>query len=101
MVRHIVAWNYKEGFSDSENKENAEKIKSELEALPRLIDGIIEMKVYIYSDLLSSGNRNIVLNSLFKNEEALAAYIIHPEHKRAGEFVRSVTQDRASVDYIE
>ena len=99
MVRHIVAWNYKEGFSELENKANAQKVQSELEALPQYIEGIIEMKVY--TDLLPSGNRDIVLNSLFESEEALAAYIVHPAHKRAGEFVRSVTQDRASFDYNE
>ena len=99
MVRHIVMWNYKDGFSDAENKENALKVKSILENLINCIDGIIEMKVYINE--LASSNRDIILNSLFESEEALAAYIVHPEHKKAGEFVRSVVQDRACVDYHE
>jgi len=99
MLRHIVAWNYKDGFTYDENRKNAQKLKSELEALTQCIEGIIELKVHI--NTLSSGNRDIVLNSLFESEEALLAYQIHPEHKRVGEFVKAVTQDRVCVDYFE
>lgn len=99
MVRHIVAWNYKEGFSDAENKENAQKIKAELEALTKCIDGIIELKVYI--NTLPTGNRDATLNSLFESEDALAAYQIHPEHKRVSSFVGTVMQNRACIDYHE
>ena len=99
MLRHIVAWNYKDGFTEIENKENAEKIKTKLEALTECIDEIIELKVYI--NTLPTGNRDIILNSLFENEETLEAYQVHPEHKRAAEFVRSVVQNRACIDYYE
>ena len=99
MLRHIVMWNYKEGFANSENQENAKKVKSELEALKQSINGIIELDVYI--NALSSSNKDIVLNSLFESEEALAAYQIHPEHKRVSEFIGSVVQNRACIDYFE
>lgn len=99
MVRHIVAWNYKEGFSDTENKENAQKVKIELEDLIKYIDGIIELKVYI--NTLTTGNRDIILNSLFQSEEILAAYQIHPEHKRVSLFVGTVMQNRVCIDYYE
>jgi len=97
MVRHIVLWNYADGFSPEENLKNAQKMKALLEELLSLIDGIVELKVQI--NPMSSSNRDIMLDSLFESEEALAAYIVHPEHKRVGEFVRSVTKDRACVDY--
>ncbi|MCL2382648.1 MAG: Dabb family protein [Oscillospiraceae bacterium] len=99
MVRHIVSWNYKQGFSDDENRENAIKVKNELESLKNLIEGIIEINVHI--NILSSSNRDIVLDSLFVDEEALQNYQVHPEHKRVGAFVGSVTQDRACIDYYE
>jgi len=100
MVRHIVLWNFRDGadgFSAEENAQNAQKMKTLLEELPSLIDGIVELKVQI--NAMQSSNRDIMLDSLFESEEALAAYIVHPEHKRVGEFVRSVTKDRACVDY--
>lgn len=99
MVRHIVSWNYKDGFSDDQNKENALKVKNELEELIVKIEGIVELKVHI--EALASSNRDIVLNSLFTSEEALAAYQIHPEHKRVSSFVGSVTQNRVCIDYYE
>ena len=99
MVRHIVAWNYKDGLSESENKANALKIKSDLEALVNCIEGIIELRVYV--NTLPSGNRDVVLNSLFESKEALAAYQVNPEHKKVSAFVRTVMQDRACIDYCE
>lgn len=99
MLRHIVTWNYKDGFSDNENKENAKKLKLEIEALKQCIDGIVELNVYI--NALSSSNRAIVLNSLFESEDALAAYQIHPEHKRVSTYVGAFIQDRACIDYYE
>jgi hypothetical protein len=99
MVRHIVTWNYKDGLSDAENKENALKIKAGLESLPEYIDGIAEIKVYI--NTLSSSNRDVILNSLFESGEALAAYQVHPEHKKISGFVGTVMQNRVCVDYEE
>lgn len=99
MIRHIVAWNHKDGFTEAEKKENAEKIKTELETLTQYIDGIIELNVHIH--ILPSGNRDVVLNSLFQSEEALAAYQIHPEHKKVSSFVGTVMQDRICIDYYE
>jgi len=99
MVRHIVIWNHKDEFSEVEKKENALRIKSELEALTQCIDEIIELKVHI--NALDSSNRDVILNSLFENESTLAAYQIHPEHKKVGVFVGAVMQDRACIDYYE
>jgi len=99
MLRHIVAWNFKEGFTDEQNRENALKVKSELESLINHIDGLVEIRVFI--DQLPSSTRNIVLNSLLRDEEALAVYQAHPEHQRVATFVASVTRDRVCVDYLE
>ena len=99
MLRHIVTWNYKDGFSDEENRKNALKVKTELENLTKTIEGIAELKVYI--NALSSSNKDIVLNSLFLDEKSLSEYQVHPEHKRVGEFIGAVLQDRACIDYFE
>lgn len=99
MIRHIVAWNDKEGFSDLENQANVLKIKAELESLPKIIESILEFRVYLKP--LPSSGRTIILNSLFVSQEALVAYQIHPEHKRVAAFIGSVTQDRVCIDYEE
>lgn len=99
MLRHIVMWNYKQGLTDSENQTNAKKIKSELEALKASIHDVIEIKVHI--NTLSTSTMDIMLDSLFENEETMEAYKIHPEHVRVAEFVGSVLQNRTVIDYFE
>ena len=99
MLRHIVTWNYKDGFSEAENKENAIRIKRELEELFHRIGGIIEMNVHINE--LSSSNQDLILNSLFESAEALVDYQSHPEHVTISAFVSSTMQNRACIDYYE
>lgn len=99
MVRHIVAWSFKDELSDEERRDSAGKIKKDLEALPEIVGGIIDIKVYI--DLLPASNKSMVLNSLFESEHALAEYQIHPEHKKISAFVGSVMKERVCVDYLE
>ncbi len=97
MVRHIVAWNYADGFTDDENRKNAEIMKKELENLKDLINGIVEIKVYI--NPMDTSDSDILLDSTFESEEALKAYIIHPEHVRVGtNYVKPVVKNRKCID---
>ena len=97
MVKRIVAWNLKEGLTDGEKREQAEKIKAEIEALVDKIDGVLELKVEI--EPLPSSTRDIMLSGLFASPEALEAYIVHPEHQRVAAFVGGLVQDRACFAY--
>lgn len=99
MVRHIVCWNYKDGFTQDENLEHAKKIKEGLEGLTRYIEGIQSIEVFY--DVLSTSSPDIILNAVFVSEEALQNYQVHEEHKKVGQFVGSVTQNRYCIDYIE
>jgi hypothetical protein len=99
MIRHIVTWNFKETLSQNGRDESGRRIKEEIESLPKYIKGIVQLEVHI--NLLSSSNKDVVLDSLFESEEALIAYQSHPEHIRVGEYVATVMKDRACVDYVE
>ena len=46
-----------------------------------------------------SSNRDVALISTFETVEALATYQTHPAHVEAGKYVRSVTCNRACMDY--
>ena len=98
MIQHIVSWNYADGFSSEENKDNAQKVKADLEALKQMVDGILELKVY--TELLPSGNKDIVLYSLFENAECLHAYQVHPAHVRVSACVGTVMKNRVCMDYM-
>lgn len=98
MVRHMVAWNYAENFTEEENRKNAEVMKKELENLKNLIEGIVSIQVLIHP--LSSSDSDLLLDSVFESEEALKAYVVHPEHVRVGTYyVKPVTRNRKCIDF--
>lgn len=99
MIRHIVIWNYQEGFSPEEKELKGKEVKERLEALKDMIDGVIELHVCIKP--LSASTKDVILNSLFESEEALSAYQVHPAHKEVSAFVGTVMKDRVCMDYDE
>lgn len=97
MVKHIVLWNFIESLTEEEKKTAAAKMKSLLEPIKELVPGAIEIQVI--SNELSSSNRDVALISTFESITALATYQNHPAHVEAGKYVRSVTCNRACLDY--
>ena len=97
MVQHIVLWDFAEGLSGEEKKEAAEKMKALLEPIRALVPGAVALQVV--QNQLSSSNRDIALISTFETLDALMAYQNHPAHVEAGKYVRSVTCNRACMDY--
>ena len=97
MVKHIVLWNFLDGFSEEERKEAAAQMKALLEPIKDLVPGALEIEVR-YNQLPSS-NRDVALISTFETYAALETYQKHPAHVEAGKYVRSVTCNRACMDY--
>lgn len=97
MVKHIVLWNFVETMTTEEKKEAGMKMKSILEPLKDVIPGVISLQVVLNE--LDSSNRDIALIGEYESVEALNNYTIHPAHVEAGKFVRSVTCNRACLDF--
>lgn len=97
MVRHIVLWNFVEGLSDEERAEAGAKMKALLEPIKELVPGAVDIQVVC--NQMASSNRDVALISTFETAEALATYQNHPAHVEAGKYVRSVTCNRACMDY--
>ena len=97
MVHHIVLWNLKEGMSEDEKREAKAEIKEKLETVKEQVKGVVSLEVII--DGMESSNKEVGLISVFESKEALEAYQIHPAHVQAGTYIRSVTCDRACLDY--
>lgn len=97
MIRHIVMWNLKEEFTDEEKKKAAVQIKEVLEPLRTKVPGTTALSVVINKQ--ETSNRDIMLIATFESVEALKGYIEHPAHVEAGKYVRSVTCDRACIDF--
>lgn len=97
MVKHIVLWNFVETMTAEEKKEAGLKMKSILEPLKDVIPGVISLQVVLNE--LESSNRDIALIGEYESVEALNNYSVHPAHVEAGKFVRSVTCNRACLDF--
>ena len=78
MVKHVIIWTLKDEYSDSEKAAIKAEIKEGLEGLKGKIDGLLEIKVF--TEGLSSSNTDLMLDSLFENEDALKGYAVHPDH---------------------
>lgn len=99
MVRHIVSYNYGEGFTEEENRANAAKMKEELEALKGVIDGLVSIQ--LLTQPLDSAEADLMIDSVLVDEAALKAYMIHPEHVRvANNYVRPYISNRKCLDFV-
>lgn len=98
MIRHLVMWNFKDGLSDEEKARYAQEMKEKVEALDGLFEGVLQVKV-IHTALPGS-NRDVGVDDLFTDEEALQAYQVHPEHVEVGKWLSGFLQDRTCIDYV-
>ncbi|MBR5311602.1 MAG: Dabb family protein [Clostridia bacterium] len=97
MVKHIILWKLKESLSEEEKAAARAEAKRRLENLNGKIPGMISLKVV--TDRLASSNADMMLDSEFENEEALAGYQVNPLHVEAATFVRSVVEARLCLDF--
>jgi len=97
MIRHIVTWKLR--AEDAEGKAAAvAEIKSVLEALVPVIDGLISLEVHpnaAYEDV----NWHVVLVADYASVDDLTAYQVHPDHVAAAAIVRGHVTERASIDF--
>lgn len=98
MVKHIIIWEFNDELSAEQRKDAAARIKSGLESLKGVIDGIEEIKVN--TELLPTSVGDLMLDSTFTDEAALAVYAVHPAHVAVKEFVATVVKSRRCADYI-
>lgn len=97
MVKHIILWKLKDGYTAAEKAACASEAKSRLEALNGQIPGLRSLTVR--TDALASSNADMMLDSEFDDAEALAGYQVHPMHVAAATYVRGVVEARLCLDY--
>ena len=98
MVKHIIVWTLKDEYSEADKAEIKMGIKEGLEGLKGQIPGLIDIKVI--TEGLESSNADLMLDSVFENEEALKGYSGNPAHVAvATGKVRPFVQVRSCFDY--
>jgi hypothetical protein len=98
MIKHLVMWKLKDTAEGATKEQNAQKMKTALEALKHKIPQIRHIEVGV-NFLQSDAAYDVALYSEFATEEDLALYQKHPEHKSVGVFVEKVRESRVVVDY--
>lgn len=98
MIRHIVMFKFKEEAEGRTKAENVRLTKEMLDALPAKIDLILETHTFVGTEGINGENADLLLVSDFATKEDLASYIVHPDHKAVGFFMRPLRESRASID---
>ena len=98
MIRHIVMFKFKEEADGKSKMENVLATKAMLEALPAKIPQILASQVEIGTEGANPENADLILISDFESLESLNEYIVHPDHKAVGAFMRPLRESRAGID---
>lgn len=99
MVKHIVLWSFKDEVGKEERVAAAAQIKEGLEGLVGVVPGL--KSALVITDPIASSTHDLCLISELESEEALKAYAVNPDHLKVASIVRSVTCNRAAMDYVE
>lgn len=99
MIRHVVIWKFKEAADGYDRSTNMERVKGELEALPKRMPGVIRHLEVGLNDLENGTNYDLVLIVDFDDYRALEVYLNHPEHLKVADLVTKVRENRVAADY--
>ena len=98
MLKHVVAWKFKESTGDAGKQENLLQAKALLEGLKEKIAEIRAIEVGIDA-VRTKQSYDMVLVAEFESLEALLVYQTHPEHVKVAEFLRKVQSSKVVVDF--
>ena len=95
MVRHVMMWKVRSGAENSGAILHI--VKTELERLNGIVEGMESIKVSIFP--FPSSSADAMVECVFDSPEALAAYKAHPAHLAvANKYIRPYMESRLSFD---
>lgn len=100
MVRHVVMFKFLPEADGRSKAENVTMTAERLRALPALIPEILHSEVHVGAPEAAEGNCDLLLISDFESFETLNTYLVHPDHKAIGAFMRPLRESRAAVDFL-
>lgn len=98
MIKHIVMMRLKD-IGVIEKQEQLKNIKSKLDALLEIVPSLKAMEVGLNFSKRDTAF-DLVLVSLFDDEEGLKAYAIHPEHIKVLDYLKGKLATTAVTDYV-
>ncbi|MEI6695158.1 MAG: Dabb family protein [Bacteroidota bacterium] len=97
MIRHIVLWKLKNPEIAEIKALNASRLQDELLALKKEIVQIKRLETGV--NLNPENEYDMALSMDFDNFEDLMIYQKHPAHIKVVEFLKSIRELKASIDY--
>ena len=92
MIKHVVLWKFKPQNKD----ETITKVQDELTELAKIIPQVLHLET---GKNIFSGEFDLVLLSEFQNEKDLNIYQNPPKHQQIKNFLSTVCEKRACIDY--
>lgn len=96
MLTHIVVWKYRADVEQFAREEHVNLLRN----LGRIIPEVESLSVG-FDALHLPRSFDTGLVAVFADRAALDAYTIHPEHVKVAEFGRSISEQVASVDFLD
>lgn len=97
MIKHIVLWKINEGGTEEDRKQTLKQFREKTEYLKTIIPEIKEARVALS---YNGGDAfHLCIDSIFESDEALQAYINHPEHLKVRAWLNTVSYDKTVFDY--
>lgn len=94
MLTHIVIWKYRDDVELEVRETHVGLLRSLAKTIP-----VIESLAVGFDVLKLPRSYHTGLVAVFLDRHALQAYTVHPEHIKAAEFGRAITEHIASVDF--
>jgi len=96
MLTHVVVWKYRTDIDIDIRKEHITLLRNLSAVIPQI------RSLSVGSDTLHlPRSYDTGLVAVFEDRAALEVYTIHPEHIKAANFGRSISEHVASVDFVD
>jgi flagellar biosynthesis component FlhA len=96
MLRHVVAFKFKEKTSDAQIKELVKAFRGLKKKIPQIAS--FETGTNNSPENLNKGHTHAFILT-FNSEEDRDAYLIHPDHKEFGKLVGPIVDDVFVIDF--
>ena len=95
MLTHVVVWKYRKDIDMDVREEHVTLLRNLSSVIPQLQSLLVGFDTLHVPRSYDTG-----LVAVFEDRAALDAYTIHPEHIKAANFGRSISEHVASVDFV-
>ncbi len=99
MIRHIVMFKFMEEAEGRSKQENVAIARGMLEKLRDTVPSLRASELHENHPQAAESNYDLILIADFDDMEGLQSYIVHPDHKAVGQFMRGVRESRTCVDF--